>query len=259
MENLDNYYMNNEAEIFNSSSVNYLNGFMHTSGNIFSDHHHQHQNQHQVSHPLSFMSMQDGTYNLISDPLSSPVYDRMSHFPTPEETFGLQHDGATSRAGNFMSLDPPMFSPGFFGDSKGHGGKKRKKNNESGVDRLRDVVHVRAKRGEATDSHSLAERLRREKINEKLRRLQDLVPGCYKTMGMSVMLDVIINYVQSLQNQIEFLSMKLSAASMFYDYNSSEVVDVGTLKGTNGHEAAQKMMVGEGYGDFPRFQPIWSP
>ncbi|KAH6819681.1 hypothetical protein C2S51_003284 [Perilla frutescens var. frutescens] len=81
-----------------------------------------------------------------------------------------------------------------------------------------DVVHVRAKRGQATDSHSLAERVRREKINERLRCLQDIVPGCYKTMGMAVMLDEIINYVQSLQNQ--FLSMKLTAASTFYDFNS---------------------------------------
>ncbi|MQM20614.1 hypothetical protein Taro_053639 [Colocasia esculenta] len=83
----------------------------------------------------------------------------------------------------------------------------------------KEVVHVRARRGQATDSHSLAERVRREKINEKMRCLQDLVPGCYKAMGMAVMLDEIINYVQSLQNQVEFLSMKLSAASAVYDFN----------------------------------------
>ncbi|PKA63534.1 Transcription factor bHLH75 [Apostasia shenzhenica] len=77
------------------------------------------------------------------------------------------------------------------------------------------VVHVRARRGQATDSHSLAERVRRERINERMRCLQDLVPGCYKTMGMARMLDEIINYVQSLQNQIEFLSMKLSAATSY--------------------------------------------
>lgn len=45
--------------------------------------------------------------------------------------------------------------------------------------------------------------VRREKINERLRCLQDIVPGCYKTMGLAVMLDEIINYVQSLQNQVE--------------------------------------------------------
>ncbi|XP_038993410.1 transcription factor BEE 3-like [Hibiscus syriacus] len=84
----------------------------------------------------------------------------------------------------------------------------------------KQVVHVRARRGEATDSHSLAERMRRQKINESLRCLEDIVPGCYKTMGMAVMLDEIINYVQSLQNQVEFLSMKLMAASTDCDFNS---------------------------------------
>ncbi|XP_058182863.1 transcription factor BEE 3-like [Rhododendron vialii] len=117
-----------------------------------------------------------------------------------------------------------------------YGGKKRKRSNEREVKTPREVVHVRAKRGQATDSHSLAERQRREKINEKLRSLQDLVPGCYKTMGMAVMLDVITNYVRSLQNQIEFLSMKLSAASLFYDFNS-EMDALETMQGTNGYEA----------------------
>ncbi|KAL2503487.1 Transcription factor BPE [Abeliophyllum distichum] len=44
-----------------------------------------------------------------------------------------------------------------------------------------DYIHVLARRGQATDSHSLAERARREKINERMKILQDLVPGCNKT------------------------------------------------------------------------------
>uniref|UniRef100_M1A3B7 Basic helix-loop-helix protein BHLH5 n=1 Tax=Solanum tuberosum TaxID=4113 RepID=M1A3B7_SOLTU len=85
--------------------------------------------------------------------------------------------------------------------SKGRG--KRVKSDDNEEEKLRQVVHVRAKRGQATDSHSLAERVRRGKINERLGCLQDIVPGCYKSMGMAVMLDEIINYVQSLQNQVE--------------------------------------------------------
>jgi len=54
---------------------------------------------------------------------------------------------------------------------------------------------------------------RREKINERMKLLQDLVPGCNKITGKAMMLDEIINYVQSLQRQVEFLSMKLSAIS----------------------------------------------
>ncbi|XP_042497920.1 transcription factor bHLH74-like isoform X2 [Macadamia integrifolia] len=76
-----------------------------------------------------------------------------------------------------------------------------------------DYIHVRARRGQATNSHSLAERVRREKISERMRFLQDLVPGCNKITGKAVMLDEIINYVQALQQQVEFLSMKLATVN----------------------------------------------
>ncbi|KAK9116963.1 hypothetical protein Sjap_015910 [Stephania japonica] len=76
-----------------------------------------------------------------------------------------------------------------------------------------DYIHVRARRGQATDSHSLAERARREKISERMRILQDLVPGCNKVIGKAIVLDEIINYIQSLQRQVEFLSMKLEAVN----------------------------------------------
>nr|GMC83402.1 transcription factor bHLH63-like isoform X2 [Ipomoea batatas] len=86
-------------------------------------------------------------------------------------------------------------------------------------DKMPDYIHVRARRGQATDSHSLAERVRREKISERMRYLQDLVPGCNKITGKAGMLDEIINYVQSLQKQVEFLSMKLAAVNPRLDFN----------------------------------------
>ncbi|XP_069152985.1 transcription factor bHLH49 isoform X2 [Solanum lycopersicum] len=49
--------------------------------------------------------------------------------------------------------------------------------------------------------------------------LQDLVPGCNKVTGKAVMLDEIINYVQSLQRQVEFLSMKLATINPRLDFN----------------------------------------
>ncbi|CAN8236063.1 unnamed protein product [Cochlearia groenlandica] len=80
-------------------------------------------------------------------------------------------------------------------------------------------IHVRARRGQATNSHSLAERVRREKISERMKFLQDLVPGCDKVTGKAVMLDEIINYVESLQRQVEFLSMKLATVNPQMDFN----------------------------------------
>ncbi|GKE19643.1 transcription factor bHLH49 isoform X1 [Tanacetum coccineum] len=49
--------------------------------------------------------------------------------------------------------------------------------------------------------------------------LQDLVPGCSKVTGKAVRLDEIINYVQSLKLQVEFLSMKLATVNPRMDFN----------------------------------------
>ncbi|KAF0893873.1 hypothetical protein E2562_031410 [Oryza meyeriana var. granulata] len=83
----------------------------------------------------------------------------------------------------------------------------------------KDYIHVRARRGQATDSHSLAERVRRERISERMKLLQSLVPGCNKITGKALMLDEIINYVQSLQRQVEFLSMKLATMNPQLDFD----------------------------------------
>ncbi|WVZ85019.1 hypothetical protein U9M48_031983 [Paspalum notatum var. saurae] len=48
-------------------------------------------------------------------------------------------------------------------------------------------IHVRARRGQATDSHSLAERVRRERISERMKMLQSLVPGCNKVLYVRVL------------------------------------------------------------------------
>ncbi|KAG8487944.1 hypothetical protein CXB51_018751 [Gossypium anomalum] len=117
-------------------------------------------------------------------------------------------------------------------DEKEGKSKKQKKGNDEkkvykgskkdikkgGEEPPNDYIHVRARRGQATDSHSLAERVRRKKISERMEKLQRLVPGCDKITGKALILDEIINYVQSLESQVEFLSMKLATLNpMFYD------------------------------------------
>lgn len=105
--------------------------------------------------------------------------------------------------------------------SRSSGDEEKKKNGEEmgKNEPPSGYIHVRARRGQATDSHSLAERVRREKISERMKLLQALVPGCDKVTGKALMLDEIINYVQSLQNQVEFLSMKIASVNpMLYDF-----------------------------------------
>ncbi|GAV63918.1 HLH domain-containing protein [Cephalotus follicularis] len=96
-------------------------------------------------------------------------------------------------------------------------------------------VHVRARRGQATDSHSLAERARREKINARMKLLQQLVPGCNKISGTALVLDEIINHVQSLQRQVEFLSMRLAAVNPRIDFNLDSLLaaESGSLMDSN--------------------------
>ncbi|KAK0574889.1 hypothetical protein LWI29_030514 [Acer saccharum] len=98
-------------------------------------------------------------------------------------------------------------------DAEPSSGKPVEQNNQPPEPSKQDYIHVRARRGQATDSHSLAERARREKISERMKILQDLVPGCNKVIGKALVLDEIINYIQSLQRQVEFLSMKLEAVN----------------------------------------------
>ncbi|CAL0305205.1 unnamed protein product [Lupinus luteus] len=135
------------------------------------------------------------------------------------------------RIGSVSSLSNPQSKDATEGKNKrqrksNNGGVKgeekpkavKKDQKKSREEPPKGYIHVRARRGQATDSHSLAERVRREKISERMKMLQRLVPGCDKLTGKALMLDEIINYVQSLQNQVEFLSMKLASANpMFYD------------------------------------------
>ncbi|KAF9667594.1 hypothetical protein SADUNF_Sadunf15G0039900 [Salix dunnii] len=156
-----------------------------------------------------------------------------------------------------MNSSPQVSESGSKKRKSSRRGKRVKNNEEEEGEKTKEVVHVRARRGQATDSHSLAERVRRGKINERLRCLQDIVPGCYKTMGMAVMLDEIINYVQSLQNQVEFLSMKLTAASTFYDFNA-ETDAIETMQRAKAEEAKElRRAAREGSGELAQFHSSW--
>ncbi|RAL48359.1 hypothetical protein DM860_005783 [Cuscuta australis] len=111
-------------------------------------------------------------------------------------------------------------------------------NHPKAAEPLKDYIHVRARRGQATDAHSLAERVRREKISERMKLLQDLVPGCNKVTGKAVMLDEIINYVQSLQRQVEFLSMKLATVNPRMEFNMEALLpkDLYQYPGAMAHD-----------------------
>lgn len=132
-------------------------------------------------------------------------------------------------------------------EKKGKGSSKKSKNENSEDAEKLPYVHVRARRGQATDSHSLAERARREKINARMKLLQELVPGCSKISGTALVLDEIINHVQSLQRQVEFLSMRLAAVNPGIDFNIDSLfaTESGSLMDSNSSSMAAPLVWSE--------------
>ncbi|ESQ50383.1 hypothetical protein EUTSA_v10001974mg [Eutrema salsugineum] len=71
------------------------------------------------------------------------------------------------------------------------------------------------KRSRAAQVHNLSERKRRDRINERMKALQELIPRCNKSDKAS-MLDEAIEYMKSLQLQIQMMSMGCGMMPMMY-------------------------------------------
>ncbi|CAM8891661.1 unnamed protein product [Rhodiola kirilowii] len=67
-----------------------------------------------------------------------------------------------------------------------------------------------SKRSRAAEVHNLSERRRRDRINEKMRALQELIPNCNKVDKAS-MLDEAIEYLKTLQLQVQLQMMSMGS------------------------------------------------
>ncbi|KAK4253671.1 hypothetical protein QN277_010316 [Acacia crassicarpa] len=65
---------------------------------------------------------------------------------------------------------------------------------------------IRAKRGFATHPRSIAERVRRTRISERIKKLQDLFPKSEKQTSTADMLDLAVDYIRDLQKQVQMLT-----------------------------------------------------
>ncbi|RZC68819.1 hypothetical protein C5167_032811 [Papaver somniferum] len=72
-----------------------------------------------------------------------------------------------------------------------------------------------ARRARAAEVHNLSERRRRDRINEKMKALQELIPRCNKSDKAS-MLDEAIEYLKSLQLQVQMMSMGCGMVPMMF-------------------------------------------
>lgn len=65
---------------------------------------------------------------------------------------------------------------------------------------------TRAKRGFATHPRSIAERVRRTRISERIKRLQELFPDMDKQTNTADMLDMAVEYIKDLQKELQTLN-----------------------------------------------------
>ncbi|GAU26924.1 hypothetical protein TSUD_05940 [Trifolium subterraneum] len=151
-------------------------------------------------------------------------------------TFG-QHGSGGDHVANTSGYPIP---PHHYNHIKDAGNQRGQFNGEQS--QVEDSVHEdgatgsapgsgnRRKRGIDQNSTFSPNKVRREKISERMRLLQELVPGCNKITGKAVMLDEIINYVQSLQQQVEFLSMKLATVNPELNFDVERLLSKDILQ-----------------------------
>ncbi|KAL0358294.1 UNVERIFIED_CONTAM: Transcription factor [Sesamum angustifolium] len=165
--------------------------------------------QHQISNgALKALMLQQQL--LLSRGLRSPTGgadDALLPMPHGDQNDAV--DGTSFKSANLSNLkSTTAFPPSSVADPElGHWrGAAANQPAASGSSGGAPRQKVRARRGQATDPHSIAERLRRERIAERMKALQELVPNANKTDKAS-MLDEIIDYVKFLQLQVKVLSM----------------------------------------------------
>ncbi|KAM0858302.1 hypothetical protein ACQ4PT_047912 [Festuca glaucescens] len=73
------------------------------------------------------------------------------------------------------------------------------------ADGLRRSAARSSKRGRTAEVHNMSERRRRDRINEKMRALQELIPNCNK-IDKASMLEEAIEYLKTLQLQVQMMS-----------------------------------------------------
>ncbi|KAM5574845.1 transcription factor bHLH80 [Rosa sericea] len=144
-----------------------------------------------------------------SDTTADPAAAFLRQNSSPADFVGNSSDGSEGYFSGFgipASLDY-VSNPNFSNVSSSSANKRvREVKMEEGGFEESGTLRVRAKRGCATHPRSIAERVRRTRISDRIRKLQELVPNMDKQTNTADMLDEAVEYVKFLQKQIQELS-----------------------------------------------------
>ncbi|TKY69342.1 Transcription factor bHLH78 [Spatholobus suberectus] len=97
--------------------------------------------------------------NLLDQQPQLQTVQTFTHSENPSNPILQIASSASAYSTKYDHSSPPYSATGCAEKNKNLVGNKRKRNNDRLKEKGNEVIHVRAKRGQATDSHSLAERV----------------------------------------------------------------------------------------------------
>lgn len=121
------------------------------------------------------------------------------------------------------------------GESEGHNDDAEYK---SAVENKRAERLESGHRSRPAQVHNLSEKRRRGRINEKMRELQELIPHCNK-LDKASMLDEAIEYLKSLQLQLQFIWMESETATVLFP-NIHRLMSLMAI-GMNNHSSMENL------------------
>ncbi|KAG7584479.1 Helix-loop-helix DNA-binding domain superfamily [Arabidopsis suecica] len=167
-------------------------------------------------------------------PSATPSSAAASESVLTRRTDGTDSSAGLNRKGKAVAMTAPaieitgtsssVVSKSEIEPEKTNGDERKRKEREATTDetecRSEETKQARGsttstKRSRAAEVHNLSERKRRDRINERMKALQELIPRCNKSDKAS-MLDEAIEYMKSLQLQIQMMSMGCGMMPMMY-------------------------------------------
>ncbi|CAO2833976.1 unnamed protein product [Amaranthus hypochondriacus] len=151
-------------------------------------------------------------FGVESDDISSLLHTLLHNSSQPSTSSSLpQLPGSAAFSQSPALFDSSFpFSKGYYTSMEGIDDVECHSEEEA---RMKSAAFKNSsKRSRAAEVHNMSEKRRRQRINEKLKALQKLIPNSNKTDKAS-MLDEAIEYLKQLQLQVQMLTLRNGSSS----------------------------------------------